>query len=188
MRIMEDAEHGTLRYSPLQLVKRRLYAMRNGIVADSLRKAGCPFRLIYGVNLPQLTEIANEFGHSEELAEQLWSDESLRESSILAPMIFPAERLTYERALALCHSVRWQEESDILCFKLLKKTQFAPRLAEELCGEAEPLARYTGLRLWLNIAGANPVEARVAAERELARPDALAGLAGLLVEATSENI
>ncbi len=44
-------------YSRMQEMKRAIYAMRNGVVADALRSARSPYRFIMGVNLPQLKEI-----------------------------------------------------------------------------------------------------------------------------------
>lgn len=169
-------------YSPMQRLKRRLYAMRNGVVADSLRRAGCPRRLIFGVNLPQLNEIAAEFGPSEELAEALRNDTALRESVLLAPMLFPIEKLDRDMARKLCEGVKWAEEADILCFKLLRKADFAAEMAMELCEKDEPLQRYCGLRLWMNIVGRNPSEALKAAEKELSRDDGISTLASMLAE------
>lgn len=175
-------EHTSPDYSPLQLVKRRLYAMRNGVVADALRKAGCPRRLIFGVNLPQLTEIAKEFGPSRPLAETLWHDASLRESILLAPMLMPIDELSYDEALRRCRELEWHEEADILCFKLLRNAPFAPELAGDLCGADEPLMRYCGLRLWMNIVSAHPIQALEAAKTELSRPNPIFTLASMLQE------
>lgn len=169
-------------FSTMQQLKRSLYAMRNGAVADSIRKAGCPYRLIFGVNLPQLNEIAGRFGPSAELAEALWADTSLRESALLAPMLFPAADLTIEKARELAAAVRWSEDADILCFKLLRNTDFAPQLAAELAAADAPLQRYAGLRLFFNIVSSRPAEALAAARAELKRPDALSTLASMLAE------
>lgn len=169
-------------FSPMQQLKRRLYAMRNGAVADTLRRSGCPYRLIFGVNLPQLGEIAAAFGPSEELAEALWRDTDLRESGLLAPMLYPVEKLTLERARTLAGAVRWSEDADILCFKLLRHADFAPQLAAELSAAAEPLSRYAGLRLWFNLVARYPSEALAAARAELGRPQPIAQLAAMLAE------
>lgn len=59
-------------FSRLQHVKRRFFAMRNGVIADTYRRAGSPFRIIFGLNLPQITEIAAEFAPDSELAAELW--------------------------------------------------------------------------------------------------------------------
>ena len=88
-------------FNKMQTVKRRMFAMRNGIIADSLRKAGSPFRMIFGLNLPQLDEIAADTGKDEELALMLFADRNNRESSLLAPMIMPEQCMTPELALGL---------------------------------------------------------------------------------------
>ncbi|MDO4319892.1 MAG: hypothetical protein Q4C34_04885 [Bacteroidales bacterium] len=163
-------------------LRRNIYVMRNGIVADSLRRGGCPYRLIYGVNLPQLTEIARETGVSAELAALLRRDKDLREASLMAAMLYPVEELTYDEALEWAREARWSEDADILCFKLLRHTAFADRLAADLCADADRLRRYTGLRLWFNIVSQHPARALAAAETELARPDALSQLASMLAE------
>lgn len=154
--------------------KRMLYAMRNGIVADALRRGGCKRRLIWGVNLPQLSEIAAALGPSADLSWQLLDDDSLRESILLAPMVFPVQELTFADAMRFCEAVRWSEEADVLCFKLLRKAPFAVALANELCADDDALRRYTGLRLWLNISGAHPHEAYRAAKTELERTEPVA--------------
>lgn len=166
----------------MQQLKRRLFAMRNGVVADSLRRAGCPHRIIFGLNLPQLNEIAAEFGQSEELAEELWADKPLRESVLLAPMLFPVDKLTMEKARELAGGVMWYEDADILCFKLLRKASFAAELAAELCAKTDRLARYTGLRLYFTIISDHAAQALAAAAAELARPDAISTLASMLKE------
>lgn len=162
--------------------KQRLYAMKNGVLADQLRQAGCPYRLIWGLNLPQLTEIAAETGSDAELAEQLWANRDLRESQLLAPMLYPVAELTREKALELVGNLRWQEDADILCFKLLRKADFALQLATELIEDEDRLKRYTALRLYFNLVAQAPAEAIKAAEKELTRNQPLSNLASMLRE------
>lgn len=170
-------------FSRMQTLKRRLYAMRNGVVADTLRRAGCPHRIIFGLNLPQLNEIAAEYGHDAGLAEELRADTALRESVLLAPMLYPVESLTEEKAREMAAGVMWHEDADILCFKLLRHAPFAAKLAAELCAEDNNrMARYTGMRLFFTIISAVPAEALEAAQKELARPDAVSTLASMLAE------
>ncbi len=80
-------------YNRMQIIKRRFFAMRNGIIADTLRKAGLEYKIIFGLNLPQITEIAAEQPHEADLAEELWADRRTRESLMLAPMLYPAAEL-----------------------------------------------------------------------------------------------
>lgn len=168
--------------TPMQNLRRRMYVMRNGVLADSLRASGCPYRLIWGLNLPQLTDIARETEPSRELAVALWHDTELREARLMAPMLYPAAELTYDEALAMARDVRWAEDADILCFKLMRHTPYAARLAARLAADDAPLMRYTGLRLYFRLVAEHAAEALAAAEAELRRPDALTALASMLAE------
>lgn len=192
---MIDMEQNS-RFNTMQQLKRSLFALRNGVIADSLRKAGCPHKIVFGLNLPQLNEIAAQYGPSEELAEALWADTALRESALLAPMLYPKEKLTLDKARELCARVMWHEDADILCFKLLRDAPFAPELAKELVGcDVSRMARYTGLRLYLSMLAVMPPakakesplcsEALSAATSELERPDAISTLASMLKEEVS---
>lgn len=58
-------------FNQIQLIKRRFFAMRNGIVADTIRKVGFDYRMIFGLNLPQLKDIAAELPHTVELAQEI---------------------------------------------------------------------------------------------------------------------
>lgn len=140
-------------YNPIQTVKRRLFAMRNGVIADVLRRSGSPFRIIFGVNLPQLVDIAKETGMSEELALALWHDTATRESMLLAPLIYPRENLGKEAARKWIAEVPAPEVADILCHRLLRHQPYAAELALEVINEesATDLEHYTALRLSFNI-------------------------------------
>lgn len=115
---------------------------RNGVIADTLRKAGMPYSLIFGLQLPQLSAIARSVPHSEGLADRLWADKNIRESRLLACYIYPAESLPMEKAAKLASETITKEETDILCFRLLRNLPYATELLNHLTGyPAEALAR-----------------------------------------------
>lgn len=157
----------------LRDVRRALYARRNGIVADTLRRAGAPFRLIYGVNLPQLAEVAAGVEKSGALAEALWADRHHREAMLLATMVYPAGELTEERAADMTREAPWPETADLLTMKLLRLTPFARRLAERLAASPLPMQRYCALRLMYFRLPADAPAALAAARAELERADSL---------------
>lgn len=134
--------------SLMQNVKQRFFAMRNGVVADALRKAGSPFRIIFGLNVPQLREIASVFGHNRYLAEQLWLNDSTRESRLLAPMLIDPTEFTEDDAHrwigALAGSA---EEIDMLCHSLLRKIVAADALVERYGKADSRLHQYLAQRL-----------------------------------------
>ena len=136
----------------MQIVKRHFFAMRNGIIADTLRRAGSPYHIIFGLNLPQLVEIAAVTPHSVELSDALHANSSTRCSRLMAPMIHPAVAMTEEKALQWMSDVLCAEEADILCHRLLRKLPFASPLVSKALGENySGWLTYTGLRLLANL-------------------------------------
>lgn len=140
-----------MEFNRLQTVKRSFFSRRNGVTADVLRKAGSPFKIIFGLNLPQLNEIAREMGQDKELARQLWHNRSTRCSMLLAPILYPADEMTLEEAIQWCEEVPSTEVADILCNKLLVKTGFRETLIERLLHADKGYSKYMALRLILYV-------------------------------------
>lgn len=155
----------------MQALKRRMYAMRNGIVADSLRKAGCPFKVIFGVNLPQLAEIAADMPRTREFACQVWDNNTARESQLIAPMLMPVESFSVGDARKWISEACTDEVIDVLCLKLIRKCSFAADLASELINEDDSRSRYAGLRIFCNLAPSMPAQAAKIGAEEAAKND-----------------
>lgn len=132
----------------LREAKQQFFALRNGLLADTLKQqASDPHRLIFGLNLPQLKEIADMAGHDETLADALWADSDCRESRLLAPLVCPREA----SRLHWLPQVLSAEEADILCHRLLRYQPGAEAAAAELSKATDPLMRYAAMRLLLNL-------------------------------------
>lgn len=162
--ISNNASGTSHQYNELQLIKRRFYAMRNGILADSLRKAGVDYPVIFGLNLPQITEIANAQRCRRELAETLWADTRCRESRLMAPMVFPVEDMSREDACRWLTGCANVETADILCHRLLRRHPQGVEIAMSHGYDADPLVRYAALRLMLNILAVSDDKCRAAAK------------------------
>ena len=156
-------------FNPMQQIKHQFYAMRNGAIADNMRRQGAPYRIIFGVNLPQLNEIARNTAKSAEMAEALWNNTSTRESMLLAPMIYPHEQYDIATARRWCNSITTPEVADILCMKLLRHMDFASELADELILSENDMVRYTALRLMFNLLPNRITEVKAYAESEMQR-------------------
>lgn len=143
--------------------------MRNGVVADALRKGGSPFPVIFGVNLPQLVEIAADFEPGKEFAEQVWANSTTRESMLIAPMLMPDAEMSEADARRWIAQAKSDEVVDVLCLKLLRRLPFAFTLATELSASDDEAARYAGLRLMCNLAPQHPEEAAEIGRCEKAR-------------------
>lgn len=135
----------------LQDIKRRFLAFRNGVVSDTLRKAGMPYKIIFGLQLPQLSEIAGELEKSPELARGLWADKGVRESRLLAAWIFPHHLLSESEAECMMQSVITREEADILAFRLIKFTPFASELSRRLAKHPDPIIKYAASAIMRNL-------------------------------------
>lgn len=139
-------------FGDMQNVKRRMFALRNGVVAEALRRGGCPYRIVFGLTLPQLDEVASVTPHTVTVAQMLWDNDSTRESRLLAPMICPREGMTVDRARRWLGQCRSTEDVDILCHRLLRHLPWASMLVDELSGrEDADLMRYAAVRLAFNL-------------------------------------
>lgn len=150
--------------------------MRNGLTADTLRRGGCPHRIIFGLNLPQIAEIAAERGKDQGMARRLWQNDSTRESQLMAPMIWPVEELDYATAKELVAESRSTEVVDVLCHRLLRHADFALQLAVELADSERELDRYGAMRLLWHFLTKEPAKIREIATREIERPRSITTL------------
>ena len=136
----------------IQAIKQKFLAFRNGIIADTLRKAGMPYKVIFGLNVPQLSEIARSVTVDREvLAEHLWGDRDVRESRLLACWMFDPAPMPVLRAEALMEDVQTREEADILAFRLLRRLPYASDLADRLASSPRPLTAYAAAALRRNL-------------------------------------
>lgn len=129
----------------IQEIKQQFFSFRNGIVAKAFLDAGAPYKTIFGLQLPQISEIARAAGTDHSLALELWADSGCRESRLLACYLFDREKFTMEDALRLAQEAATREETDILAFRLLRHLPCAPLLADRLGGyPREALLRNLG--------------------------------------------
>lgn len=154
-------------FNRFQQIKRNFFAMRNSIVADTIRRGGLQYKMIFGLNLPQIADIAATLPHSRELAEELWADIRTRESRLLSPMVYPREELTRERAAEMLREAQTTEVADILCHRLLRHQPYALDLALEAASATDEMHRYGAFRLMSNLVYTYPKEIKPFAEAEL---------------------
>lgn len=152
-------------FNTMQEVKRAMYARRNGQLADTLRRSGAaPFSIIFGLNLPQIDEIATMFGHDADLARRLRENRSTRESQLLAPALMPPEAVDSAEARQWLDNSQSVEVADILCHRLLRHLPFAHTLAADILADpkSNAAARYGALRLIFNLMSMSQISADMA--------------------------
>ena len=138
----------TIHAGTLSSIRKEFFALRNGMIADTLRKGGLEQKYIFGLQLPQIKEIALRYTQADEedtclLARNLWGDKECREARLLACHIMPPAKMTYEEAKEWVEDVATREESDILAFRLLRYLPYAEDLARIMADSDDPLKKYT---------------------------------------------
>ena len=127
-------------------IKGKLRLFMNGVLSQSLREKGLKYRLIFGVELPRLREIAAGYEQNHELAQALWK-EDIRECKILAAYLQPAETFDPELADFWMESVHNTELTDYLCMALLRRLPYASQKAFQWMASDNRIEAYTGFRL-----------------------------------------
>ena len=107
--------------SDIEQIKADLRAAMNGVASKAIHESGMGYRLVYGVELPRLREIASAFTSDRHLAQTLWQ-EDVRECKMLAIMLYPLEEFDSDIAGLWMESLRPQQAElaqlmsmDLLC-------------------------------------------------------------------------
>ena len=109
-------------------VKKELRAAMNGILSAQMRQAGMPYKLIFGIELPRLQEIAREFTPDHSLAQALWH-ENIRECKILAVLLMPPDTMYPEIADIWVEEMPTAEIAQICSMHLLSRAPWSAELA-----------------------------------------------------------
>lgn len=160
-----EKHHDTI----LAEIKREFYTFRNGIVTDALRKQGSPYKFIFGLNLPQISEIALRYDKSAELGMLLLGNATTRESQLMAAMVYPDGLITTESALKWIGRCVSQEAVDVFCLKQLRDKTLANEIISLGKDSDNDLTRYAVLRLIFRNLPDNMDEAELYAKKELGK-------------------
>lgn len=127
-------------------IKGKLRLFMNGVLSQSLREKGLQYRLIFGVELPRLKEIAAGYEPNHDLAQALWK-EDIRECKILAAYLQPTATFDPELADFWMESIHNTELADYLCMVLFRRLPYASQKAFQWIASDDRMTMYTGFRL-----------------------------------------
>ena len=127
-------------------IKAELRLYMNGVMAQSLRERGLKYRLIFGIELPRLKEIASHYAPNHDLAQALWK-EDIRECRILAGLLQPTESFLPELADIWLEQMHDTELIDYTCMNLFRRLPCASVKAFEWMAAEDVLTQYAGFRL-----------------------------------------
>ena len=133
-------------HETVRQIKAQLRLFMNGVLSQSLREKGLKYRLIFGVELPRLKEIASGYEQSHELAQALWK-EDIRECKILAAYLQPTETFDPELADFWMEGISNTELADYVCMALFRRLPYASQKAFQWMASEHRMEVYTGFRL-----------------------------------------
>jgi len=110
-------------------IKKELRANMNGVASAAMRQTE-DYRVNWGIELPRIANIANEFGKSRELGQALWN-ENVRECKILACMLTPEDDFLEEVCDIWVSSIKTEEIATMFCLYLVKRLPYASSKAFE---------------------------------------------------------
>ena len=132
----------------LRDIRKRLRLAMNGAISASMRQKGMNYKLIFGVPIMEIRQIAEEYDKDAILARALWK-EDVREMKILATLLYPAGSLSLQEALQWAKEIPYPEIAEQCCNNLFPEMKQPCKLAMQLSScEASPLARMTGILLF----------------------------------------
>lgn len=135
----------------LREVRKRLRMAMNGIVSNSLRQKGMNYKLIFGVPLPEIKQIARSFEANADFARALWAAD-VREMKIMATMLFPPSAMGRKEACQWAAEIVYPELAEQCCNNLFPYVEEADRLAVDLLRDgASPYGRMAGFLLFAQL-------------------------------------
>ena len=131
--------------SPIQAIKADLRAAMNGIASKAIRESGMGYKLVFGVELPRLREIAADYAPDRRMALELWQ-ENIRECKMLAILLFPQEEFDADIADLWISSLRPEqaELAQLMALDRLSQMREAPELAFQWIADEREMFQLCG--------------------------------------------
>ena len=127
----------------LKAIKRSFFLRMDGTASRSMREKGLDYKINWGVSIPDLRQMAAQYGKDYALAIALWK-EDIRECKILATMIMPPEEMLPEIVELWMEQTPSQEIAEMAAFNLYQHLDYAPVMVfqwiagdnemEQICG------------------------------------------------------
>ena len=112
----------------LREIKSSFRIRMNGLASKTLRENGMNYKLNWGISLPDLRTMAQNYEPNLELAIALWK-EDIRECKIMATLLAPHDDFPMELAELWLEQTDNQEIAESLAFNLLQHLDYASELS-----------------------------------------------------------
>jgi hypothetical protein len=129
-----------------QLILSKIKLLRNGDIADAMKRTGIEYKMNWGVSLVILRQMAKEFEPDHILALKLWNKQ-WRETSIIATLLDESDKVTEEQMDFWTKTFENTEIAEQASTNLWVKSKFAFVKALEWCRGKKHLVRFAGIHL-----------------------------------------
>lgn len=130
----------------IRKIKQELRLSMNGVASAFMRENGLNYKLNFGVEIPRLQSIANEFQPNHDLAQALWK-ENIRECKILAGMLQPTDSFYPEIAEIWIESMPNAEIAQLTVMNLFERLPYASEKAFQWIAREEGMFQLCGYLL-----------------------------------------
>jgi 3-methyladenine DNA glycosylase AlkD len=124
-------------------IKNSFRLRMNGVAAKSMRDKGVDYKINWGISIPQLKDMAKEYGKDYDLAIELWK-ENIRECKILAILIMPSEKMIPEIVDLWMEQTNSLEIAELASFILYQNLDYAPLLAYRWMASEKEIEQISG--------------------------------------------
>ncbi|MDR3652104.1 MAG: DNA alkylation repair protein [Paludibacter sp.] len=118
----------------------------NGIVSEKMAQNGINYKKNYGVSIPRIREIAKLYPQNHDLAQRLWNLQT-RETMILATLLEPIDKFTFQHAQEWVDSFNQIEIVEQACMNLFSKLPYATNLCTNWIHQDKKWRQITGFIL-----------------------------------------
>lgn len=127
-------------------IKGKFRLFMNGVISQSMRDKGMDYKLIFGIEVPRLKEIAFQYEKNHDLAQALWK-ENIRECQILATMLQPVDTFYPEIAEIWIESMRMPEQAEQATMHLFQHLPYATDVVFQWIADERPYFQLCGYLL-----------------------------------------
>lgn len=135
-------------------IRKKIRLSMNGDVSESMTQRGLKYKRNFGVNIPRIKEISQNYSPNHDLATRLWALK-IRETMILATLLQTIEKFSKKDAEEWMKSVDQTELAEQISMNLFSKLPFATELALDLINSDKMWNQIVGFmviaRVWKSI-------------------------------------
>ena len=135
-------------------IRKKIRLSMNGEVSASMTQRGLKYKRNFGVNIPRIKEISQNYSPNHDLASRLWALK-IRETMILATLLQPLKKFSKKDAEEWMEAVDQTELAEQISMNLFSKLPFATELVLDLINSDKMWNQIVGFmviaRVWKTI-------------------------------------